>query len=79
MSGPRVAAEHVRAVRLGAGANCSSIGSVLELVFAASAVSAAAYVAVAAALTPREERDGEGASDETPPDSAGAPQHEEDR
>ena len=42
--------EHVRAVRAGHGANCSSIGSVVDLLFAAAAVGSALFVAVAAAL-----------------------------
>ena len=41
---------HVRAVRLGHGANCSSIGSVLDLLFASAAVGAAVFAAAAAAL-----------------------------
>ena len=42
--------DHVRAVRAGHGANCSSIGSVVDMLFAAAAVGSALFVAVAAAL-----------------------------
>jgi hypothetical protein len=40
----------VRAVRAGHGANCSSIGSVIDTLFATAAVSGALFAAVAAAL-----------------------------
>jgi hypothetical protein len=42
--------EHVQRVRLGHGANCSSIGSVIDTLFATAAVGAAVFAAVAAAL-----------------------------
>ena len=45
-----IRAEHVRQVRLGHGANCSSIGSVVDTLFAAAAVGSAVFVAIAAAL-----------------------------
>jgi hypothetical protein len=43
-------AEHVRAVRVGQGANCSSVGSVVDTLFATAAVAAAVFAAVAGAL-----------------------------
>lgn len=43
-------AEHVRVVRLGSGANCSSVGSVVDTLFATAAVAAAVFAAVAGAL-----------------------------
>ncbi|MBX3228148.1 MAG: hypothetical protein KIT84_27015 [Labilithrix sp.] len=42
--------EHVRAVRLGHGANCSSIGSVVDTLFVTAAVGGAVFAAVCAAL-----------------------------
>jgi hypothetical protein len=41
---------HVQRVRLGHGANCSSIGSVVDTLFATAAVGAAVFAAVVAAL-----------------------------
>lgn len=41
---------HVRSVRLGHGANCSSLGSVVDTLFATATVSAAVFAAVVAAL-----------------------------
>ena len=42
--------EHLLAVRVGHGANCSSIGSVIDTLFATAVVGAAVFAAVAAAL-----------------------------
>jgi hypothetical protein len=42
--------EHVLRVRLGHGANCSSLGSVIDTLFATAVVGAAVFAAVAAAL-----------------------------
>jgi hypothetical protein len=42
--------EHVLRVRLGHGANCSSLGSVVDTLFATAAVGAAMFAAVVAAL-----------------------------
>lgn len=42
--------EQVRCVRLGHGANCSSIGSVLDLLFATATVGAAIFAAAAASI-----------------------------
>ena len=46
----RPEAEHVVVVRLGHGANCSSIGSVVDTLFATATVSAAVLAAIVAAL-----------------------------
>jgi hypothetical protein len=61
--------ENIRAVRIGHGANCSSVGSVIDTLFLASAVGGAIFAAVCAAL--RDEpmrvagaRPGEGAQPE---------------
>lgn len=43
-------ARHVRQIRTGHGANCSSIGSVVDTLFATAAVGAAVFAAVVAAL-----------------------------
>lgn len=42
--------EHVLAVRAGHGANCSSIGSVVDTLFATAVVGAAVFATVVAAL-----------------------------
>ena len=47
---PHPMAEHVRRVRLGHGANCSSIGSVVDTLFATATIGAAVFAAVVAAL-----------------------------
>jgi hypothetical protein len=43
--------EHVRAVRLGHGANCSSIGSVVDTLFVSAAVGGAIVAAICAAMS----------------------------
>lgn len=45
--------EGVLAVRSGPGANCSSIGSVIDLLFGTAIVAGVVYAAVAAALPDR--------------------------
>ena len=61
--------ERLRQVRLGHGANCSSIGSVVDTLFATATVGAAIFAAIVAALATepvrvvqpgREEDDSEG-------------------
>jgi hypothetical protein len=42
--------ERLRQVRLGHGANCSSIGSVVDTLFATATVGAALFAAIVAAL-----------------------------
>ncbi len=49
-------AAHVRAVRLGHGANCSSVGSVIDTLFLSAVVGGAIFTAVAAALAREEAR-----------------------
>jgi hypothetical protein len=47
---PSVDVERIRQLRIGHGANCSSIGSVVDTLFATAAVGAAVFAAVVAAL-----------------------------
>ena len=49
-----VANDGVLAVRRGPGANCSSIGSVIDLLFGAAVVSGVAWAAIVAAIGDRE-------------------------
>jgi hypothetical protein len=42
--------EHVRMVRVGHGANCSSIGSVVDTLFVGAAVGGAIFAAILAAM-----------------------------
>ena len=49
-------ARHVRSVREGHGANCSSIGSVIDTLFVAQIAASALLVAVAAALASKEKK-----------------------
>ena len=42
--------EHVRALRLGHGANCSSVGSVIDTLFVGAAVGGAIFAAICAAM-----------------------------
>jgi hypothetical protein len=46
--------EHVRSVRLGHGANCSSIGSVIDTLFVGAAVGGAIFAAILAAMATEE-------------------------
>ena len=46
-----VCPENVRRVRLGHGANCSSIGSVVDTLFATAVVGTAVFAAIVAALS----------------------------
>ena len=50
MSDRPVTEENVERVREGHGANCSSIGSVIDTLFATATVGAAVFAAIAAAL-----------------------------
>jgi hypothetical protein len=50
----RALREHVKALRLGHGANCSSIGSVIDTLFVGALVGGAIFAAVAAALAAEE-------------------------
>jgi len=58
--GPPKLPEGVLAVRLGPGANCSSAGSAIDILFYGSVVVGALAVALTAALTPRERRESSG-------------------
>lgn len=46
----RVRPEHIRAVRLGHGGNCSSVGSVIDTLFLSAAVGGAIFAAVCASI-----------------------------
>ena len=62
-------AEHVRVVREGHGANCSSIGSVIDTLFVAQVAAGAVLAAVAAALvatTPKSDSETETETDSEP-------------
>jgi hypothetical protein len=48
--------DHIRRVRIGHGANCSSIGSVIDTLFATATVGAAVFAAVVAALASEDVR-----------------------
>lgn len=58
--------EGVMAVRVGAGANCSSAGSAVDLLFYTSVVAGAVFVALSAAFPAKVEREREdrGSSEE---------------
>lgn len=65
-------AEHVLVVRRGTGANCSSIGSAVEMLFLSATAGAAILAAVSAALRPSEDDDdapSEPPADPTPEDA----------
>ncbi len=57
---------HIRVVRTGHGANCSSIGSVIDTLFATATVGAAVFVGVLAALRREEVRVVGGTTPATP-------------
>lgn len=69
--------KHIVVVRRGPGANCSSIGSAVEMLFLSATVGAALLAAVNAALRPQldDKPEGEGAPppetprEEAPPES----------
>lgn len=65
----RVRPEHVRAVRLGHGANCSSVGSVIDTLFLSAAAGAAIFAAVCASM----EEEAKEKSDAPPEDENDAP------
>lgn len=62
--GPPELPEGVLAVRLGPGANCSSAGSAIDILFYGSVVVGALAVALTAALTPRERRESSDENDD---------------
>lgn len=62
-------AEHVLVVRPGTGANCSSIGSVVDMLFAGAAVGGALFAAACAALEREATAPAEPQDREAPPAS----------
>ncbi|MFT3774844.1 MAG: hypothetical protein QM820_56570 [Minicystis sp.] len=67
--------EGVLAVRVGPGANCSSAGSAIDVLFYGSVIVGAIAVALAAAFPPRERRDDDDDGEAAPP-AAPAADHE---
>lgn len=65
---PNELSRHVLVVRRGTGANCSSIGSAVEMLFLSATAGAAILAAVTAALRPREDEDED--EDSPPPEEA---------
>ena len=63
-------ASHILAVRRGPGANCSSIGSAVEMLFLSASAGSALLVAVRALLKPDED---DAPKPEAPPPSPEAP------
>lgn len=57
MTEPKLKPEHVRAVRLGHGANCSSVGSVVDTLFVSAVVGGAIFAAVCAAIEEEKAKD----------------------
>jgi hypothetical protein len=64
--GADIAPEEILVVRRGPGANCSSVGSVLDILFVSAAVGGAILVGVTAALARAEPRDGSRAPEPDP-------------
>lgn len=62
--------EGVLAVRVGPGANCSSAGSAVDVLFYGSVIVGAIAVALAAAFPPREKRDDDDDGEPTAPTAA---------
>ncbi len=58
---------HVRALRLGHGANCSSVGSVIDTLFVSAAIGGAVFAAVCAAMKDEPVRVVGEEADEPPP------------
>ena len=53
---PESLVPHLRVLRLGHGANCSSVGSVIDTLFVSAVVGGAVFTAIAAALAREEVR-----------------------
>lgn len=68
-----VADDGVLVVRRGPGANCSSIGSAVEMLFLSATVGTAILAAVAAALDPKDDDDEPDEPAPPPPAPAEAP------
>ncbi len=60
-------ASHILAVRRGPGANCSSIGSAVEMLFLSASAGAALVVAASALLRPAPEGEGDDPPADDPP------------
>jgi len=67
---PEDPAEGVLVVRRGPGANCSSIGSAVEMLFLSATVGTALLAAVAASLDPRDDDPDEADEPAAPPPEA---------
>jgi hypothetical protein len=65
--------ERLRQVRLGHGANCSSIGSVVDTLFATATVGAALFAAIVAALATEPVRVVQPGRDQDDGEATGAP------
>jgi hypothetical protein len=63
-------AEGVLVVRRGPGANCSSIGSAVEMLFLSATIGTAILAAVAASLDPRDDEPDEPDEPTAPPPEA---------
>jgi len=66
-------AEHVAVVRVGHGANCSSIGSVVDTLFATATIGAAVLAAIVAALRTEDVKvvgPGAAGAERTPPEKS---------
>jgi hypothetical protein len=63
-------AEGVLVVRRGPGANCSSIGSAVEMLFLSATIGTALLAAVAASLDPRDDEPDEPDEPAAPPPEA---------
>lgn len=73
--------KHIVTVRRGPGANCSSIGSAVEMLFLSATVGAALLAAVNAALRPQldDKPEGGGAPPPETPREEAAPESAEDK
>jgi hypothetical protein len=65
--------DRVRCIRLGHGANCSSLGSVIDTLFATATVGAAVFTAVLAALAKEPVKVAGAREERTPPEPPGRP------
>lgn len=71
-------ARGILVVRAGPGANCSSIGSAVEMLFLSATVGAAVLLAVSAALKPEPPSTDAPPSPNSPPESHGPPGDRQD-
>ena len=68
----------ILAVRRGPGANCSSIGSAVEMLFLSATIGAAVLAAISAALRPMAIEAVDAHANEPPPDPPASPSHRGD-